>query len=509
MENSSQPTKLSTLEQLRQRRQSPGLINTESLHCHYQGIQGTSRRLIQRSALPSKIQFRYGTQGRHPVALVHRLYQRRRISTDSVEQRNHQSFPNPYRTTSPLIQTPQNPPSPQLQNKPQPTSIKTQSSKALTSSPQSFTNSTTLNPQDQYLVTPPKPMQINHQKTLTLVNQKSSEIPITLQTQPINHPNPSLSPSVSPHKPSSSPLSDSNPTNPTLSSFRVRQPVSLADANLRPLQGTTSQSIQPKKILHSSNPNPSEALPLVQRKVEVKTSQSRKMSSSPLSPKPERISQKTNQGESLKASVSPLKVQTSVLLKANPLQPKNLTLSSTEPFTNVTAASPTSNQSFTNFTAASPTSNQSFTNVTAASPTSNQSLSSTLRQTSTVSKPDHLQRLPLTTPSSSTISRKDPSQANVSTSLTISSQRQTTSPYQSTLELPLAITHSKTTNSIARQPMLNGSSSSTTRQTTTTQSMSVSEPTTNLIDIAKVAQQVSRILGRQLQVEQERRGYKR
>ena len=476
MENSSQPTKVSILEQLRQRRQSPGVINTESLHCHYQGIQSTTQRLLQKSALPAKIQFRYSAGGSHPVALVNRLYARRRMATDSLEQGNNPSFPDPYPTPS-LIQSAQTPPYPQFQNSLQPIPTKTQSPnttpKGLKVSPQNFTTTTTVTPQGKSQVNPPKPMQINHQKTLSLVNQKSSITPITLQAQPTTSPNHSPSSSVPHHQPSNSPLSDSHKT---LNSFRVRRAVSLSDSNLSQPQKTEPHSIQPQNLPLTSIPTAPSA---------AETLQSRKISSSSLSPKSGQTSQKTNHQESLISSESAIKVQPSASWKAIPLKPQNLPLTSTSTAPNITVVSQTSH----------------------TIPV--QSLPSTLSQTSTQSKPDHLQRLPLATRSSSAISGKDSPQATVSTPLTIStkqSQPQTTSPYQPSLELPLAITHIKTTKAIARQQTLNSSSADATRQPTTTQSRSLPENTTNPIDIAKLAQQVSRILGRQLKVEQERRG---
>ena len=94
-----------TLGQRLQRRlvEPAGVINTQQLHCHYQATQGTAGRLIQRSALPEQVKFRYGSGILQPTAIIQRL-QRQRTESDDVFDGQFQSSPVPGETVRRFVQ---------------------------------------------------------------------------------------------------------------------------------------------------------------------------------------------------------------------------------------------------------------------------------------------------------------------------------------------------------------------------------------------------------------------
>ncbi len=77
----------STLEQRLQRRlvEPIGVINTQQLHCHYQATQGMAGRLIQRVALSEQVKFRYGSGVLQPTAMLQNIQRQRRESANDFE----------------------------------------------------------------------------------------------------------------------------------------------------------------------------------------------------------------------------------------------------------------------------------------------------------------------------------------------------------------------------------------------------------------------------------------
>ncbi len=84
-----------TLGQRLQRRmvEPAGVINTQQLHCHYQATQGMAGRLVQRLGLPEQVKFRYGSGVLQPTAIIQRLQRQR---TESANVLNEQFPATPY-----------------------------------------------------------------------------------------------------------------------------------------------------------------------------------------------------------------------------------------------------------------------------------------------------------------------------------------------------------------------------------------------------------------------------
>ncbi|NET59623.1 MAG: hypothetical protein F6K47_26785 [Symploca sp. SIO2E6] len=95
-----------TLEQRLQRRlvEPAGVVNTRQLHCHYQATQGTAGRLVQRLALPEQVKFRYGSGVLQPTAVIQRLQRQRRESAD-VFDRQLQPTSHGYPARGETVQT--------------------------------------------------------------------------------------------------------------------------------------------------------------------------------------------------------------------------------------------------------------------------------------------------------------------------------------------------------------------------------------------------------------------
>ena len=96
----------STLGQRLQRRlvDPAGVINTQQLHCHYQGTQKTARPLIQRLALPEQVKFRYGSGVLQPNAIVQSLQRRRTESADVFNGQFQEATPYVSSTMGETVQ---------------------------------------------------------------------------------------------------------------------------------------------------------------------------------------------------------------------------------------------------------------------------------------------------------------------------------------------------------------------------------------------------------------------
>ena len=108
----------STLGQRLQRRliEPAGVINTQQLHCHYQGTQKTAGPLIQRLALPEQVKFRYGSGVLQPNAIVQSLQRRRTESADVFNGQFQEATPYVSSTMGETVQRSIQPQPRQFQN---------------------------------------------------------------------------------------------------------------------------------------------------------------------------------------------------------------------------------------------------------------------------------------------------------------------------------------------------------------------------------------------------------
>ena len=104
LDSSNNPDSSTLGKRLQRRLVEPaGVINTQQLHCHYQATQGTAGRLVQRLALPEQVKFRYGSGVLQPTAIIQRLQRQRRESGD-VLNGQFQSTPDAYSARGETIQ---------------------------------------------------------------------------------------------------------------------------------------------------------------------------------------------------------------------------------------------------------------------------------------------------------------------------------------------------------------------------------------------------------------------
>ncbi len=102
--SSNNPGSLTLGQRLQRRLVEPaGVINTQQLHCHYQATHGTAGRLIQRLALPEQVKFRYGSGVLQPTAIIQRL-QRQRTESANDFDRQFQGAPVPGETVQRFVQ---------------------------------------------------------------------------------------------------------------------------------------------------------------------------------------------------------------------------------------------------------------------------------------------------------------------------------------------------------------------------------------------------------------------
>ena len=91
---SNNPSSLTLGQRLQRRVVKPaGVINTQQLHSHYQATQGMAGRLVQRLALPEQVKLRYGVGVLQPKSIIQRL---QRPRTESAEVLNEQFPATPY-----------------------------------------------------------------------------------------------------------------------------------------------------------------------------------------------------------------------------------------------------------------------------------------------------------------------------------------------------------------------------------------------------------------------------
>ncbi|NEO57751.1 MAG: hypothetical protein F6K54_34630 [Okeania sp. SIO3B5] len=489
---SNNPNSLTLGQRLQRRVVEPaGVINTQQLHCHYQATQGMAGRLVQRLALPEQVKFRYGSGVLQPTAITQRLQRQR---TESAEVLNEQFPTTPYADSAmgEMVQRSIPPQSRQFQNSRE---IQGRSPNKL-----GRTNTNPLQPSiTQKATVMTKPVEKKPQSDTSVVKTSRGETnrPFRISRKAT--------------------VSEVNASN--LGARVEAEPNSKQDRDL-PLPKATNQlsaSTVQRKADTSVNPNslvtatqPKTNPPLVKGIIQTKTNEG-------LSTGNFRISRKATVSEvnarNLRARVEaepnskqdrdlPLPKATNQL-SASTVQRKADT--SVNPNSLVTATQPKTNLPLVK--GIIQTKAEDF-NVTSIVPKTD------LSQSRPLSLQGQKSNLPVQLSPEASIASNPSSELNMvwlksTDGLQANEGSSTKNPYSEKIALPLAITPINTHGVLTRQTTntVDNSTVQLAMEGNSTTPMPAPETASGAsVDIAKVAEQVSRILARQLAVEKERRG---
>ncbi|NET24645.1 hypothetical protein [Okeania sp. SIO1I7] len=451
-----------TLGQRLQRRvvEPAGVINTRQLHCHYQATQGMAGRLVQRLALPEQVKFRYGSGVLQPTSIIQRL-QRQRTESANVLNEQFPATPYAHSAMGEMVQRSIPPQSRQFQNSREiqgrsPNKLgRTETNPlqpSITQKATVMTKPVEKKPQSDTSVVKTsrgetnRPFRISRKATVSEINALSSNKSDFGKGQVDTHSN--SYPTVTETQLVSSKAS-LLPSPKTSGNFRISRKATVSEVNARNLGARVEAEPNSQKELN---------LPLTRA---------------------------TNQ---LSASTVQRKADTSV----NP----NSLVTATQPKTNLPLVKGIIQTKAEDL------------NVTSIVPKTD------LSQSQPLSLQGQKSNLPVQLSPEASIASNPSSELNMvllksTDGLQANEGLSTKNPYSEKIALPLAITPINTHGVLARQTT-NTVDNSTVQLAmegnSTTPMSAAGTASASPLDVTKVAEQVSRILARQLAVERERRG---
>ncbi|NEN88202.1 MAG: hypothetical protein F6K48_04410 [Okeania sp. SIO3H1] len=447
-----------------------GVINTQQLHCHFQATQGMAGRLVQRLALPEQVKFRYGSGVLQPTSIIQRL-QRQRTESANVLNEQFPATPYAHSAMGEMVQRSIPPQSRQFQNsreiqerspnklgtthtntlQPSITQKATVMTKPVEKKPQSDTSvvKTSRGETNQ-------PFRISRKATVSEINALSSNKSDFGKGQVDTHSNSYSTVTETKLVSSKAPLL---PSPKTSGNFRISRKATVSEVN----DSTLGARV--------------EAEPHSQKELDLPLTRATKLSTSTVQRKAD-------------TSVNPNSLVTRTQPKTNlPLvkgiiqtKPEDFNLTSIVPKTDLSQSQPLSLQG--------QKSNLPVQRSPEASIASNPSVVYTKPNQLSGSSELNMVLLKST----------DGLQANEESS--------TKNPYSEKIALPLAITPINTNGALARKTntVENSTVQLAMEGNSTTPMSAAGTASASPLDVTKVAEQVSRILARQLAVERERRG---